>query len=137
LRRLALAPEWPLKLYPTALRCNRPSGGRTWWAHFEFKDLREVLTEFHKVDAGSYGFRYPVTTKGDSSLPESFRFNLFRFGDVHEGLFPTLLGAASGVVIEYDELVQAMGEAQEEEARYAAEMGYHDDYDPGDYDPGD
>jgi hypothetical protein len=33
------------KVYPTAaLACIRPSGGRTWWAHFEFTRINITPT---------------------------------------------------------------------------------------------
>lgn len=90
--------------------------------HFgSVKDLQEVIGEFHRIDARSFAFRYPVTTKGQPSLKEDFRFNVFHFAEVLDGLFPTLLGAASGAHYEYQDAAQALGEAQEEEARYRAE----------------
>jgi hypothetical protein len=97
------------------------------------KDLRDVIAEFHKVDERSFAFRYPVTTKGEASLQEGFRFNVFHFADVLNGLFPTLLGAASGARYEYDAVLQALGEAQEEARQY--EDLEPPDFDPGDYEP--
>ena len=58
-------------------------------AHFgSVKDLREVIGELQKIDARSFAFRYPVTTKGEPSLPESFRFSLFRFCRCSRGVVP-------------------------------------------------
>jgi hypothetical protein len=99
------------------------------------KDLRDVIEEFHKVDQRSYAFRFPVTTKGEASLQEGFRFNVFHFADVLNGLFPTLLGAASGARYEYDDALQALGEAQEEARQY--EDFEPPDFDLGDYEPND
>jgi hypothetical protein len=104
--------------------------------HFgSVKDLRDVIGEFHNIDAGSYAFRYPLTAKGKAALKEDFRFNVFHFAKVLDGLFPTLKGAAIGVHYEYEDALQALGEAQEEERRYEAENFDPGDYDPGDYEP--
>jgi hypothetical protein len=79
------------------------------------------VAEFQDVDKRSFAFRYPVTRKGEASLERGFRFKLFRFADVLNGLFPTLIGAAIGTRDEYEDTIQAMGEAQEEIERHIKE----------------
>jgi hypothetical protein len=106
--------------------------------HFgSVKDLREVIGEFHKIDAGSFAFRYPVTTKGTPSLPQDFQFNLFHFASVLDALFPALAGAALGAYEEFQEAARQLGEAQEEEARYQAENYEPQEHDPGEDEPWD
>jgi len=83
------------------------------------RDLRTVIGEFQTIDAGSYAFRYPVDTSGAPSLEKDFKFNVFQFCAVLDDLFPTLEGAAIGAYEEYQNLLQALGEAQEYEMEYA------------------
>ena len=101
-------------------------------------DLRTIIGEFQKIDPVSSSFRYPVNKKGTKSLLEKgFRFNVFKFASILDDLFPTLEGAVIGAHEEYQNLVRALGEAQD----YAIQNGdYQDEYDyyePDDYEPPD
>lgn len=70
--------------------------------HFStLEDFRKIILELHEVDKGSYTFRYPLDTKGDSSLTPYFKFNLFEFCSILDCLFPILEGIAFAA---YEEL---------------------------------
>lgn len=101
------------------------------------KDLREIIGEFHAVDARSYAFRYPVDTKGAPSLEENFQFNLFKFCSILDGLFPTLEGAAIGAYEEYQNKLRELGEAQQYEMENGGYQYEYDYYEPDDYEPPD
>lgn len=73
-------------------------------------DFRELLREFQTVDARSFAFRYPITTKGEAALPRGFRMNVFAFADV---LDPVLF-ALGGLPGAADDALQAMYEARAE-----------------------
>src|SRR5690606_9966443 len=57
-------------------------------------ELRRKVTDLaesiDKLDSGSYAFRYPVTSKGEPSLPNNFFTNIFRFSEEFEGVFDDL-----------------------------------------------
>jgi hypothetical protein len=55
--------------------------------HNEVNALARKLDE---VDSGSYSFRYPVSTKGEGSLPENFFMNIFTFSDAMERVLDDL-----------------------------------------------
>jgi len=88
-------------------------------------DFRKIISEFHAVDAWSYAFRYPIDTRGGAALTSHFRFNLFNFVDVLDGIFRGLDGAVYGA---YEEL-QRENEARAEVRQ--AEMENADDEDYG------
>jgi len=70
--------------------------------HFRTLDnFRNIISELHKVDKGSYVFRYPLDTKGNASLTPNFEFNLLEFCDILDCLLPVLEGAAFAA---YEEL---------------------------------
>lgn len=73
-------------------------------------DFRELLRQFQMVDGRSFAFRYPVTTKGDASLPRGFRMKVFAFADM---LDPVLF-ALGGLPAAADEALQAMCETRSE-----------------------
>jgi len=80
--------------------------------HFRtVEEFRETIAEFQAVDAGSYAFRYPIDTKGSASLKSHFRFNLFEFCEILDGLFLTLQGAVIGAYEELQGTYEAMAEA--------------------------
>ena len=54
------------------------------------KEVTDLAKVIDKVDSGSYAFRYPVTSKGDASLPSHFFTNIFKFSDVVERVFDNL-----------------------------------------------
>ena len=76
-------------------------------------DFRKIISEFQAVDAGSYAFRYPIDTKGRAILTSYFRFNLFEFCELLDGLFTTLEGAAYGAYEELQNKYRMRAEAQE------------------------
>jgi len=70
--------------------------------HFRtLEDFRNIISELHEVDKGSYVFRYPLDTKGNASLSSDFEFNLFKFCEILDCLLPVLEGAAFAA---YEEL---------------------------------
>ncbi len=75
-------------------------------------DFRRTIAELNEIDAGSYAFRYPVDTKGRDSLKRDFRFNVFDFCEVMDGLLNALQGATYAA---YEEL-DATRELNREEA---------------------
>jgi hypothetical protein len=108
--------------------------------HFRtVQDFRAVIKELHAVDSGSYAFRYPVDTKGAASLESNFCFNLFRFCEILDELFPTLEGAAIGAHEELQTTLQQMAEAHEYEMENSPhdynegqDDAHNDDVDPHD-----
>ena len=99
-------------------------------------DLQTIIGEFQKIDSGSYSFRYPVNREGKASLEEDFQFNVFKFASILDDLFPTLEGAVIGAHEEYQNLVCALGEAQD----YTIQSGdyqYEYDYYEPDNEPSD
>lgn len=82
--------------------------------HFKtVADFRKIISELQAVDAGSYSFRYPIDTKGGAILPSYFRFNLFEFCEILDGLFAALEGAAYGAYEELQNKYRMRAEAQE------------------------
>lgn len=55
-------------------------------AEYLGKNLLQMATAIDDVDAGSYSFRYPVTSVGASSIPSYFLTNIFAFSDAMESL---------------------------------------------------
>ncbi len=49
-----------------------------------YEKTLELASKIDEVDAGSYSFRYPVTSTGESSLPQNTRLNIFTFSDAME-----------------------------------------------------
>lgn len=54
------------------------------------KDVMGLAKEIDKIDPGSFAFRYPVTSKGQASLPSHFFTNIFRLSDAMEKVFDDL-----------------------------------------------
>ncbi len=100
--------------------------------HQSLDDFRKTIAEIQAVDARSYAFRYPIDTKGSASLPSHFRFNLFEFCEVLDGLFPVLEGAAIGAYEELQATFEAMADARQFEMEnadyniYIDEEPYHE-----------
>lgn len=70
--------------------------------HFKkLTDFRNIISELHEVDTRSFVFRYPLDTKGKASLSSNFEFNLIRFCEILDCLFPVLEAAAFAA---YEEL---------------------------------
>ncbi len=94
-------------------------------SHFRsLDDFRKTIAELHDVDRGSYAFRYPLDTKGKASLITYFRFNLFEFCEVLDGLFPVLESAVTGA---YEEL-QATMEARSEALQWEMDNADYDSH---------
>lgn len=88
--------------------------------HFGSLDyFRTTIAEFEAVDAGSHAFRYPIDTKGSASLASHFRFNLFEFCEVLDGLLSVFEGAAIGAYEELRAMREAMAEARQWEMENA------------------
>lgn len=91
--------------------------------HFQsLDDFRETIAEIHAVDVHSDAFRYPLDTKGSPSLASHFRFDLFQFCEILDGLFLALQGAAIGATEE----LQAENEARAEARQLEMENADHD-----------
>lgn len=73
-------------------------------------DFRKIIAEFQEVDAKSSAFRYPVDTKGGASLTSHFRFNLFEFCEILDGLLIALEGASIGAYEELQVTYEQMAE---------------------------
>jgi hypothetical protein len=94
--------------------------------HFQTKaDFRKTILELHAVDKLSDTFRYPLNTKGGASLPSHFRFDLFEFCQVLDGLLAGLEGAT---ICAYEELQITM-EARSETRQWEMEDTNHDSHD--------
>ncbi|MCK6413271.1 MAG: hypothetical protein L6Q55_12710 [Azonexus sp.] len=59
--------------------------------------LANAAAAIDAFDAGSYAFRYPVTTTGSSSLPTAFLVNMFFYSDEMELLLDTCLTFCHGL----------------------------------------
>lgn len=91
-------------------------------------DFRQTVAELHRVDVGSYAFRYPIDSKGSASLASHFRFNVFEFCGVLDTLLPVLEGAAIGAHEELQATLEWMAEARQYELENADyEPPYPDD----------
>lgn len=51
-----------------------------------------IIDEFDKFDKQSFSFRYPMNTKGKSSLPDNFRFDIKLFCDTLDPILKSLQG---------------------------------------------
>ena len=76
-------------------------------------DLRKIIREFQQIDPSSHSFRYPVNKKGEASLEENFRFNVFEFASILDDLFPTLRHAVMAAHEEYQNQVRAFCDGSE------------------------
>ena len=54
------------------------------------KNIGELAQRLEKIDPGSYAFRYPLTTKGASTLPSHFITNIFVFSEAMESVLDDL-----------------------------------------------
>lgn len=61
------------------------------------RQLANAVAAIDAFDAGSYAFRYPVTTAGSSSLPTTFLVNMFFYSDEMEFLLDTCLTFCRGL----------------------------------------
>lgn len=52
--------------------------------------ISRVARELDDVDAGSYAFRYPVTSSGQPSLPAHFQANIFVYSEILENVMDDL-----------------------------------------------
>jgi hypothetical protein len=52
--------------------------------------IAHVAAELDEVDAGSYAFRYPVTSSGQSALPTNFQTNIFVYSEILENVMDDL-----------------------------------------------
>lgn len=59
--------------------------------------LENTAAAIDAFDAGSYAFRYPVTTTGSSSLPTAFLVNMFFYSDEMESLLDRCLMFCRGL----------------------------------------
>lgn len=59
--------------------------------------LANAAAAIDAFDAGSYSFRYPVTSTGSSSLPTAFLVNMFFYSDEMELLLETCLTFCRGL----------------------------------------
>jgi hypothetical protein len=72
-----------------------------------FQEFETLIEEIERVDANSFAFRYPVNTKGKSSLPQSFRFNVLDFCNELEPLLLCLDSANVGLKAIRDSEIEA------------------------------
>ena len=69
-------------------------------------DFEDLIIGIEKVDADSYCFRYPVTTKGDSALPKHFVVNVINFAKHMDKILDMLDGAIRGLKYEWNLTVE-------------------------------
>jgi hypothetical protein len=82
--------------------------------HFKvLQDFRNVIKELHNVDAGSFVFRYPITTEGEASLKSPLQFNLFEFCKILDELFPVLDVATTAAYEKLQITYMSMAEARQ------------------------
>lgn len=55
-----------------------------------YKKVEDLSLKIDQVDQGSYSFRYPVTSRGNRSLPKNFLTNIFVFSDAVETVLDDL-----------------------------------------------
>jgi len=53
-------------------------------------EVFSLAEKLDKIDPGSYSFRYPISTKGNASLPENFLTNIFTFSEAMESVLDNL-----------------------------------------------
>ena len=105
---------------------------RIWPDSDELQDLDKVITAFAMIDPVSFAFRYPVTKKGEPSVPAFNTINILQVAQAIASIGPTLDGSCYGIE-EYRDT------KAEIEAEYAAEAAYEEaaefegDYEHGDY----
>jgi hypothetical protein len=96
-----LAPLWmPIQYIFTHLSwtwSTEVEGART------LEDIKKLLQEVDQFDSGSYSFRYPVDTKGKSSVSRHFCFNVLEFAKQVEGALGLLEGTADNLEEEWDQ----------------------------------
>ena len=84
--------------------------------------VEERLEELCDLDSGSYAFRYPEDTKGETTLTGMVHINLKQLRDVVEGISNVLEGSSTG-------MGEYLNAKQEMEAEYRAEMrSYYNEY---------
>lgn len=71
---------------------NTEIDGLTTW-----DDFADIVAAIESVDASSYSFRYPMTTKGDPALPHHTVVNVLHFAAQMDGLLSLLTGAMAGI----------------------------------------
>ena len=57
------------------------------WSGELHRKLLAIASEIDAIDPGSYSFRYPVTSKGTSSLPGNVFLNIFVLSEAMESAF--------------------------------------------------
>jgi hypothetical protein len=55
-------------------------------------DLAAIVAEFDEFDAGSYTFRYSITTDGAASLSRGFEFDLYELADTMDTVISKMSG---------------------------------------------
>lgn len=55
-----------------------------------YKKVEELSLKIDQVDQGSYSFRYPVTSRGNPSLPKNYMTNIFVFSEAVETVLDDL-----------------------------------------------
>jgi hypothetical protein len=78
-----------------------------------FDDFKKLIEEIEKIDPGSYSFRYPVTKKGDASLPDEIIFNPIGFGKKMDQVLQFLEGAVFGLKDNLDFKLEDLDEYRE------------------------
>lgn len=67
---------------------------RSKYVHMWDDELEEkiahVAGELDEIDAGSYAFRYPVTSSGQPALPTHFQTNIFVYSEILENVMDDL-----------------------------------------------
>jgi hypothetical protein len=77
-------------------------------------DLVAIVAEFDEFDAGSYTFRYSMTTDGSASLSPGFEFDLYRFSDTMDTIISKMSGMPEWIRDRMQDRWQAAYEAQQD-----------------------
>jgi hypothetical protein len=97
------------------------------WPGYRPQDLeaiQEKIDQFEEFDRKSYAFRYPVDTRGRSTLQQRKAINLRQLKDNMDGIATVLDGASTGLSQRLDEKHEMLAYNREEADYYAREEGY-------------
>lgn len=86
-----------VKLHRMVVPVLQANCGVDWDSEKLGSQLANAAAAIDAFDAGSYTFRYPVTTTGSSSLPAAFLVNMFFYSDEMELLLDTCLTFCRGM----------------------------------------
>jgi hypothetical protein len=87
-------------------------------------DLAAIVAEFDEFDAGSYTFRYSITTDGAASLSRGFEFDLYELADTMDTVISKMSGMPEWIRGRMQDRWKAAYEAQQEAWENASPADY-------------